>query len=45
MPNSHIDESSVAGEYARKHRDEIVRVLTACTRLWVASIVLPRVWE
>jgi formate hydrogenlyase transcriptional activator len=28
--NSHIDKSCVAGEYARKQRDEIVRALTAC---------------
>jgi formate hydrogenlyase transcriptional activator len=28
--NSHIDKSSVAGEYARKQRDGIIRALTAC---------------
>jgi len=28
--NSHIDKGSVAGEYARKQRDGIIRALTAC---------------
>ena len=43
--DSRSDKTSVADEYERKQRDEIVRALTVCKGRVVVPMVLPRAWE
>jgi DNA-binding NtrC family response regulator len=43
--DSRSDKSSVAGEYERKQRDQIIRHSLPARGAWVAPMVLPRAWE
>ena len=43
--NSRGDKSSVADEYERKQREQIVRQLLHVRGAWVVAIALPRAWE